>query len=1508
MSLNKDISWNASTKNVKSVQFSILGTDELRRMSVVEVVHADTTESNNEPRIAGLNDPRMGVLDFGKVCPTDGQDYNLCPGYFGHIELPRPVFHIQFLPLVMKILKCVCWRCSRILVDKSTKEFAGMTILKNKKAQFTNITKTLCNSKICFADEDNNGCGAIQPTKWVKDGISKIIAEFKVGKEKDDVKRLVFTAEMILNILKNISDEDIELLGYDPKWSRPESMICEILPVPPLNVRPYVTRDGNQRAEDDLTHKLSEIVKTSQQLEQRINSNSEARHIEELVELLQYHVATFVDNEQPNLLVATQRSGRPIKSLRQRLKGKHARIRGNLMGKRVNFSARSVITGDPCIEIDELGVPLAIAMNLTFPETVTDYNKNSIYALIKNGPYKYPGAKLITRNQQTCKGNYEQCHTYLEHHPNPENIELQDGDIVHRHLQDGDFVLFNRQPSLHRVSMMGHRVRVMKKGSSFRLNPNVTQPYNADFDGDEMNMHVPQSYQVYTELSELALVPHHVIEPRRNGPVMGAIMDTIVGSYKMTNKNTKINRRNTMQLLNWVEDFDGNMVRIKHTNNIYTGKDVYSEIIPPLSLEKDTNTGPKDDGDPDYYEKKIKVENGKIIHGVIDKATIGAKTGGLLHHSWIDYGPERTKLFMDNFNFIANYWLTIDGFSIGLEDAVAPADMREEITKQIKEAETNVANIIEQIHKGELEKTSSFNAKNDFEGQVITELNRVRNDVGNYAVNKFGDKNRLNVMIRSGSKGGQNNLAQMAACVGQQQIEGKRVEDLLEDRTLPHFHKFRNDPLARGFVKDSYASGLSPPAFWFHAMAGRIGMIDTAISTAEVGYITRRFIKATEDLEVKYDNTVRNSNDQVIQFIYGDDGFDGIRIEHQKYIPYKLSKQDFIKKYKYTDEELQKFNNIDNIEDITNKEFELLQIDRDLVRYEIFTDPNEATFMAPAPFFRIITNAKNKFDNNNNNESDITPDYVIDKVNKLTEEILELNGKDALKIEIQEYSTIIFRILLKSYLSSKEIILNHKLKKITFDWIIAEVKRHTLMGFVQPGEMVGSIASQSIGEPALQMTLNTFHHTGIASKTQTTSGPPRLKEIMSAKSLKTPAHTIYLKPDVAQDREKAELVMSELQYTLLKDIIDKTQILYDPHDFNTCINEDQEFLDTYYEYEELLRGEDENNECSKENPWILRFMFNREKMLEKKINMIDIYNKINTKMDKTLTCIYSDDNSSNLIMRIRLNVTNEEDVEYNDDVGLLSILEKQLMNTLIRGIQNIEKVNMFPLKQYVYNPDSEDEPIGHTEIWALDTTGTNLKEILANENIDSNKTTSNDIREILEVLGVEAARESIVREFTEVISKTAFVNYRHIGLLADTMTNKGFIMSIDRYGINKSEKGPLTRSSFEETVDQLMRAAAFAENDNLKGVTASVMMGQMISAGTGECNIVLDAEQLENIEEEKEEEEGDMNEILSEINNLVDIGEKCEPEMFESNFNIQENKIELRPVNFDQDILEDFLN
>ena len=458
MSLNKDISWNAATKTVKSVQFSILGTDELRRMSVVEVVHADTTESNNEPRIAGLNDPRMGVLDFGKVCPTDGQDYNLCPGYFGHIELPRPVFHIQFLPLVMKILKCVCWRCSRLLIDKSTKEFEGMTILKNKKIQFTNITKTLCNSKICFSDEDNNGCGAIQPTKYVKDGISKINAEFKVGKEKEDVKKLVFTAEMILNILKNISDEDIELLGYDPKWSRPESMICEVLPVPPLNVRPYVTRDGNQRAEDDLTHKLSEIVKTAQQLEQRIQSNSETRHIEELVELLQYHIATFVDNEQPNLLVATQRSGRPIKSLRQRLKGKHARIRGNLMGKRVNFSARSVITGDPCIEIDELGVPLAIVMNLTFPEAVTDYNKNRMYALIKNGPYKYPGAKLITRNQQTCNGNYEQCHTYLEHHPNPENIVLQNGDIVHRHLQDGDFVLFNRQPSLHRVSMMGHRV------------------------------------------------------------------------------------------------------------------------------------------------------------------------------------------------------------------------------------------------------------------------------------------------------------------------------------------------------------------------------------------------------------------------------------------------------------------------------------------------------------------------------------------------------------------------------------------------------------------------------------------------------------------------------------------------------------------------------------------------------------------------------------------------------------------------------------------------------------------------------------------------------------------------------------------------------------------------------------------------------------------------------------------------------------------------------------------
>ncbi len=372
MSLYKELDHTDKVREITGVQFSVMSPEEIKNRSVVHVTQTILYDSNGDPVIGGLFDPRMGVLDHGKICPTDNLDNRFCPGYFGHIELARKVFHVQFIPIILKILKCVCIRCSKLLVDKNSVEIQEIVKSYKGKRRFSEIVERCSKSgvKICGVDCED-GCGAVQPSKYYKkpSELSKIYAEWKDLEGTDGDNAQLLTAEFIEKIFRRISDEDCEVMGLSAKWCRPNWLICSVLPVPPPSVRPSVKQANGQRSEDDITHKLIDIIKTNSHLKKKIdNEKSLENTVDEWTQVLQYHVATLVDNDLPNVNPSTHRSGRALKTLRQRLKGKEGRIRGNLMGKRVNFSARSVITPDPNIKIDQLGVPFKIAMNLTYPE------------------------------------------------------------------------------------------------------------------------------------------------------------------------------------------------------------------------------------------------------------------------------------------------------------------------------------------------------------------------------------------------------------------------------------------------------------------------------------------------------------------------------------------------------------------------------------------------------------------------------------------------------------------------------------------------------------------------------------------------------------------------------------------------------------------------------------------------------------------------------------------------------------------------------------------------------------------------------------------------------------------------------------------------------------------------------------------------------------------------------------------------------------------------------------
>lgn len=467
MSIYKELSFDNDIEKIKGIRFCILSPDEIQRMSVAEIFKTDTYVST-EPVVNGLFDPRMGVLDHNRVCQTCEQKNTFCPGHFGHIVLAKPVFYIQFFDIVKKLLKCVCFRCSKLLVNSERDAIKAIINKKYSRQKRWELLYKEC-SKIKRCGQDTmDGCGAKQPDKISREPIIKIIMEWK--ELADESRKQVFSAEDVLRILKRITDKDAETLGFSRKYNRPEWMICTVLPVPPPAVRPSVRTDTGQRSEDDLTHKLCDIVKSNNSLKTKIERGASKEQVDIASQVLQYHVATFIDNKIPGINPAQQRTGRLLKSLTERLKSKDGRIRGNLMGKRVDFSARSVITPDPSISIDELGVPLKIAMNLTFPEIVNKYNREKLMRYVVNGPDVYPGAKFIR------KGNWTKS---LKNMPNRADIVLEDGDVVDRHMIDGDFVLFNRQPSLHKYSMLCHRVKVMPY-NTFRLNVCCCPGYNSD--------------------------------------------------------------------------------------------------------------------------------------------------------------------------------------------------------------------------------------------------------------------------------------------------------------------------------------------------------------------------------------------------------------------------------------------------------------------------------------------------------------------------------------------------------------------------------------------------------------------------------------------------------------------------------------------------------------------------------------------------------------------------------------------------------------------------------------------------------------------------------------------------------------------------------------------------------------------------------------------------------------------------------------------------------------------
>ncbi len=813
------------TAKIKSLDFGFLSPKMIRDMSAVKIEHAELYDPDGYPIDGGLTDLHLGVVDPGLRCRTCGGTIGQCLGHFGYMELIKPVVQPLYGKKIYMILRTICRKCSRPLAAEDE-----MKNSKNLLADLYKKKRTTCP----HCGEKQKELEFQKPTSYREGNVE-------------------LTTEEVRQRLEKMTDDDLALLKI--KGGRPEWFILTILPVPPVTVRPSITLETGERSEDDLTHKLVDVVRINERLRKNLEIGAPDFIIADIWELLQYHVSTLISNEITTLPPARHRSGRALKTLMQRLSKKEGRFRGNLSGKRVNFSARTVISPDPNISINEIGIPIDIAKELTVPVKINKSNIDELKRLILNGPDVHPGANYITRPDGIRK-------KITGDNKKDISEEIDAGYIVERHIINGDITVMNRQPSLHRMSMMAHRARVMPF-RTFRLNLPVTIPYNADFDGDEMNLHVPQTEEARTEAEMLMSVENNIRSPRYGLPIIACKHDHITGSYLLTRDGTKFTKQDAMQILFLlgIEDFP--------VKEEYSGKELFSMILPKdLNVEFKTALG-EYDADQEY----VVIKNGVLKKGVIDDNALGEKKARLIDIIEKRYDPETTRKFIDNVSRLALEVVSRHGFSISISDFDLNERARKKIEDVIQDYQKNTDRLIKDYMEGKLGKMAGMTAEMNLENRILQSGGMVTNEASEI-VAKDLPLNSAVTMAVTGARGSFINLTQTCALVGQEALEGERIHRGYIGRTLSHFHPGDIGLKSRGFVNHGYKEGLDPFEFFFDGMNSRENLMDKSLHTRHSGYMERRLVNALQDLRVEYDGTVRDSKNHIIQFVAGEDSID----------------------------------------------------------------------------------------------------------------------------------------------------------------------------------------------------------------------------------------------------------------------------------------------------------------------------------------------------------------------------------------------------------------------------------------------------------------------------------------------------------------------------------------------------------------------------------------------------------------------------------------------------------
>lgn len=1409
---------------IKAIQFGIMSPQEMASASHIEVSNPKLYEETDRSQVrGGLLDPRLGAINKRDECETCHQNMQDCIGHCGFIRLRVPVFHAGFFKSTLQFLQMICKYCSRILMDPmlrkkylsalrnpavSAKSHVRGSMLrevweKSKKIHIcpycnrrNGTVKKVAAMKIIHYPSENKPTAKKKDEDDEDDDDDNDIMTFvdpalhMAVKETPELRKHILKAADDLNplralrIFEQIPAEDVQLLDMDPRIGRPEKMILQSMPVPPLCVRPTVCADPSQGSnEDDLTMQARSILEINGVIGRLLDMGDvNSATLFESWDHLQFEITRYINADHPGLpLPEGNDSKKPIRGVSQRLKGKTGRFRGNLSGKRVDFSGRTVISPDPNLRIDQVGIPIHVAKILTFPERVTSFNVQRLKIAVRNGPEVYPGANFLEMQKDGTK-------RFLKFGDRRKlSEEMKFGDIVERHLIEGDVVLFNRQPSLHRISIMAHRVKISPH-RTFRFNECVCAPYNADFDGDEMNVHVPQTHEARAEALELMGVVNNILTPKNGEPLVAATQDFITASYLVTSKSIFMDRAEFCRVLAMVSSAEFSLPlplpSILKPIELWTGKQVMSTLIKSAAISSGAVNGATHVGNERFTDSgtvkgslayvttetkekgcKMKANDvfnspvmcprdgyvvfrgGELMCGQLGKKSLGdGSKNSVLYVLGSECGSEAAAFAMNRLARFAARWHSDNGFSIGVDD-VAPSEELKRVKKSLIDAGYKQSDKhIEELRCGKLELRPGSTAEESLETILTKVLSDIRDQAGNACIADIDvSTNAALTMALAGSKGSAINISQMVACVGQQSVGGKRAPDGFFGRALPHFGLGLESrtPAAKGFVSNSFFSGMTATEFFMHAATGREGLTDTAVKTAETGYMQRRLVKALEDLCVQYDDTVRGSTGGVVQVCYGDDGLDPMLMEGNDGEPVNFER---------TIHGVTCSLQGDRQEDILHGQ-ELKSYIDELMK-ELWDDLRAGKLIPPK-------------EECNRGGLECT----LKSTEKFLKELIDRQNDGGHYVRLSRRHVREF---------------------------LRRVQAKVRQAEVEPGTAVGAISAQSIGEPGTQMTLKTFHFAGVASM-NITQGVPRLKEIINAsKNIATPCITAPLQCN--NSVPSARIVKGRVERTKLGEIARYIKEVYRSEDAYIAIGLDLELIDKLQMDIDLI--------CTAMA--ITQHKFNKVKVTGDDVVLIKP-DKLRVRPFRKVDRRKADFGS------VKGREAKKKEMEGRMYFQVQN-LKRQLADVCVHGIGNVARAVI-------------SEKKGKYELLVE---SANVKDVMTVSGVDGVHLMCNHIMAVEESLGIEAARQTILHEIqTTMGSHGLCVAEHHLKLLADCMTTNGTVLGITRFGIQKMRSSTLMLASFEMTVDHLFDAAIHSRVDAISGVSERIIMGVPIPVGSG---------------------------------------------------------------------------